>query len=84
MPDKIERLYAYVATDPDDGSEGVCSIQLGDMHFPMVGADMARMQSLWPHAEGIARAAGTQIRLMLFDNPSVIDTIDPTTRKAHQ
>lgn len=74
---KIERLFAYVATDPDDGSEGVCSVQIGKVHFPMVGADMERMQSLWPHAERIAKATGSEIRLMLFENAQVIDIISP-------
>lgn len=74
---KIERLFAYVATDPDDDSEGVCSVQIGQVHFPMVGADMERMNSLWPHAERIAQATGREIRLVLFDNAQVIDTINP-------
>ena len=81
MPERIERMFAYVATDPDDGSEGVCSVQIGTQHFPLIGADMDRMTSLWPHAEALAAATGSTIRLMLFDNATVIDTIDPT-RKA--
>ena len=74
---KIERLFAYVATDPDDGSEGIVSMQMGMTHMPLVGADMERMQSLWPHAEMIAKSTGAQIRLMLFDNAQVIETIRP-------
>jgi len=76
-PLKIERLFAYVATDPEDGDEGVCSVQIGQVHFPMVGADMERMESLRDRAEGIAHASGFEIRLMLFDNAQVIDTITP-------
>lgn len=74
---KIERIFAYVATDPEDGSEGVCSMQIGQVHFPMVGADMERMKFLWPKAEALAHASGMEIRLMLFDNAQVIDTIKP-------
>jgi hypothetical protein len=61
----ISALYAWVATEPD-GGEGVCSAQIGDVHFPLVGADMDRMKSLRPHAELIHRATGYPVRLVRF------------------
>jgi hypothetical protein len=61
----IDALYAWVATEPD-GGEGVCSTQIGDMHFPLVGADMDRIKSFRQHAEMIHRATGYPVRLVRF------------------
>jgi hypothetical protein len=58
-------LYAWVATEPD-GGEGVCSAQIGDIHFPLVGADMDRMKSVRDFAEIAHRATGYPVRLVRF------------------
>lgn len=67
----IERLYAWIATEPD-GGEGVCSFQLGDMHMPLIGADMARIESLRGHAAVIAKASGYPVRLVEFSTRRVL------------
>lgn len=82
MADKIERMYAFVVTD-DDGSEGIISMQFGATHMPLVGADMDRMTSLWPHAQRIGKMARKEVRLMLFDNGQVIDRIPAPLPKRH-
>jgi len=64
MP-RIDALYAWVAVEPD-GGEGVCSAQLGDVHMPLVGADMDRMKSLREHAEYIHRITGCPVKLVRF------------------
>ena len=61
----IDALYAWVATEPD-GGEGVCSAQIGDIHFPLVGADIDRIKSLRSHAELIHRATGYPVHLVRF------------------
>jgi hypothetical protein len=61
----IDALFAWVATEPD-GGEGVCSAQIGDIHMPLVGADMDRVQSLRPYAELARRASGYPVRLVRF------------------
>jgi hypothetical protein len=61
----IDALYAWVATEPD-GGEGVCSAQIADVHFPLVGADIDRMKSLRPYAEAIRKATGYPVRLVRF------------------
>jgi hypothetical protein len=38
---RIETIYAWIATEPD-GGEGVCSMQAGEIHLPMIGADGER------------------------------------------
>jgi hypothetical protein len=61
----IDALFAWVATEPD-GGEGVCSAQIGDIHMPLVGADMDRIKSLRPYAELARRASGYPVRLVRF------------------
>ena len=51
--ERIEALYAWVATEPD-GGEGVCSMQIGEVHMPIVGADMERVESLRQDLEDLA------------------------------
>ncbi len=68
---KIERLYAWIATEAD-GGEGVCSVKLGDTHMPLIGADMARIESLRGHAAFVARASGCPVRLVEFSVRRVI------------
>lgn len=64
---KIEKLYAWVATEPD-GGEGVCAVHipaLGGM-VPLVGADRERIESYRPHAEQTRKASGYPVRMVEF------------------
>jgi hypothetical protein len=61
----IDALYAWVATEPD-GGEGVCSAQIGEIHMPLVGADIDRIKSLRDYAELVRRATGYPVRLLRF------------------
>jgi hypothetical protein len=65
MPKTIDALYAWVATEPD-GGEGVCSMQLGAVHMPLIGADMDRVKSLREPAEFVRRVTGYPVRLVRF------------------
>lgn len=70
----IDALYAWVATEPD-GGEGVCSAQIGDTHYPLVGADMARIKSYRQHAELIHRMTGHPVRLVRFAHREDIEVL---------
>jgi hypothetical protein len=64
---KIEKLYAWVATEPD-GGEGVCGMSitlLGGM-VPLVGADRARIESCRRHAEEARKETGYPLRMVEF------------------
>ena len=63
----IERLYAWIATEPD-GGEGVCGAYLSGMpgFTPLIGADRARIESLRPHARLVAAKTGCPVRLVEF------------------
>lgn len=83
---RVTEMFAYIAVD-DDGDEGICAFYspaMGGM-LPMVGADMARMQSLRPMAEILARVqpAGHAIYLIRFAGPpQVIEVFPPGPQTA--
>ena len=73
MP-RIDAIWAFLSVDPDDGNEGVCSAQLlgpGSM-VPLIAADEARLRSITPIAEDIARVTGQIVRLVKFTNREVV------------
>lgn len=73
MP-KIEEMYAYIAEEgPED--EGVVAMKMGDTWMPMVGADMARMESLKPIALVIGLETGQEVKLVKFTNRIELEVI---------
>ncbi|MBA7666661.1 hypothetical protein ES703_74742 [subsurface metagenome] len=65
MP-RIERIFAFIAEEnPQD--EGVVAMKIGPNWMPLVGADMARIESLRPIAQDIAKATGKTIKLIVFE-----------------
>lgn len=67
---KIETLYAWICTEPN-GDEGLPAILLGDVWFPAVGADKARMESFRPQII----ATGLSARLVEFTSMITLETI---------
>lgn len=76
MPDKITEMYAYVVLDDGlgKGNEGIPAMRVGDMTFPMVGADMARMECLRPYAEKLVKE-GQKIELRKFRLGEVLEVL---------
>lgn len=76
---KIERLYAWVAVEPD-GGEGLMGGELmgpGNGFIPMIGADTARIESLRPLAVALAKEAGVPLRLVEYSVRRDIESHDP-------
>lgn len=72
---KIDRMFACISTDPD-GHEGVCGASLPNLGFTaLVGADMARVDSLRPIARAIATASGQRIDLVEFSQRRQLEII---------
>lgn len=66
-PKKIESMYAFIAVDPEDGTEGIPAFMTPDgMAMPMVGADLERVESLRPIAEDLAARGDLTITLAHF------------------
>jgi len=68
---RIDRLYAWIAVEPD-GGEGVCAWQFGDDRLPLIGADKERIESLRPFAEAIREQTGYPIMLVEFSTRSLL------------
>lgn len=70
MP-RIEEMYAFIVEDAGPDDEGVVAIQseeggYGRVWLPLVGADMARVESLIPLAKGIGDQLGKKVKLIKF------------------
>ena len=80
MP-RIEEMYAFIVEDTGPDDEGVIAIQSPPgndgtiLWLPLVGADMARVNSLRPTAVGIARQLGKPLKLVHFSNRQDLEII---------
>ncbi len=80
MP-RITEMYAFVVEDTSPNDEGVLAIQSmegkGDQRIwlPLVGADMARVNSLRSIAQGIGRKIGKKVTLVHFSNREDLEVI---------
>ena len=60
---------------PDD--EGVVGMNTEFGWMPLVGADLARVESLKPIVRGLARGLGKPIKLLYFENRKDVEVITP-------
>ena len=72
---KIEVMYAFIATE--ECGEGICAAQTSIGWMPLVGADMARVDSLRKLAQQIATKTGRTIRLCKFSVREELESITP-------
>ena len=82
MP-KITEMFAFVMADAGEDDEGITAFTtsaLGSM--PMVGADMARAESLMETAQQIADHFGKPISLRKFTRMEEIRVIEPRARRS--
>ena len=67
MAKRIERLYAWVMTEPD-GGEGIPGMQHGPgVWGPMIGADRERVESYRELAREMQHRLGLPVRLVCFE-----------------
>ena len=62
----ITEMSVFVAVDDGDGDEGVIGMTTDMGWMPLVGADMARIESLKPIAKQIAKALRKKVVLKKF------------------
>lgn len=74
MP-RIEEMYAFVAEDAGPDDEGVVGMNTGLGWVPLVGADMARVESLKPIAQQIAKQTGKKVKLLHFTTREELEII---------
>ena len=71
-PHKIERLYAWIATDAT-GEDGIPAAVIDGVTMPLIGSDKARIESLRPFAEQVVAADGLAVRLVEFSIATVLE-----------
>jgi hypothetical protein len=76
---RIEQLYAFVALDPRDNTEGIpASLDAGEqMWRPMVAADMKRVNVLRHEAQEIATITGVTVTLCRFEVRTELEVFEP-------
>ena len=74
MP-QISELFAFIAEDSGPDDEGVTAFLSGGTWLPMIAADRARVDSLRPMAEAIAKSTGQKIHLVRFSTREVLEEI---------
>lgn len=73
---RIDVIYAYIASGPE--GEGICAFHGRDgMWLPMVGADIARIESLREHAREMVKKTGQPLKLVKFSVREELETIQP-------
>lgn len=72
---RVEAMWAMICTDLD-GSEGVPAFESDGMIFPLMGADLERMESFRPYAEKLA-AGGRLVKLVKFTHREEVETFAP-------
>lgn len=65
---RIEHVWAFIATDPGNGDEGIPAMMIGRTMCPLIGADESRLASLREMAQELVRMTGIKIRLVRFDS----------------
>lgn len=78
MP-KIEEIFAYIAVDNEPEDEGVVAAAIGPMGImmPLIGANVARVDSIREMARKIANDSGKTIRLCKFSVREIVEVIEP-------
>ena len=76
MPLKIDRLFAFIVVD-EKGDEGIPAKLLGTTFYPLVGADMDRIESLKIHAQEIANLTQRPMKIVVFEKSEEIGEIRP-------
>lgn len=79
---RIDQCFAFIVLD-DDGTEGVPAFYDPGtrMLLPMMGADVARVESLRPIAEFDPRLRGKRITIAKFSHRETIGVIDRTQER---
>lgn len=76
MP-KITEMFCFAVDDSGEKDEGVPAFESGRMMWPLMGADLTRVESLMPIAQKIADETGKPIRIYKFSRREQIGEISP-------
>ncbi len=77
---RINEMFAFILLD-EDNTEGIPAFNAGGLAMPLVGADMARIDSLRHIAESLARDTNKKITLAKFSHREDLEVIEPNHGK---
>jgi hypothetical protein len=78
---RINQLFAFVIVD-DDGTEGVPALLIDGTWMPLMGADMARVDSLKAIVAVSPQFKGKRVTIQRFGDRETIGTIDRSAEAA--
>ena len=71
---RIEHLWAFLSVD--EGGEGVCAAPMDGLGaVPLIAADEARLKSIRPMAQQIAKLFGKPVRLAKFGSREDVEIV---------
>ena len=73
---RIKSIWAFIATNPEDDSEGIPAALMSGTWMPLMAADEDRVASLRPIARDLV-SRGAKIRLVRFDTMVELDEVKP-------
>ena len=74
MP-QIAEMFAFIVEDSGPEDEGVIGMETARGWLPLVGADMARIDSLRPIAVSISAQLGKTVKLIHFTKREELEVI---------
>lgn len=72
---RIDEMFAFVAEEKE--GEGVIAVHSPMGWLPLVGANMARVESLRPYAKEVAMRSGQKVRLLRFSAREELGVLEP-------
>ncbi len=75
-PKKITAMFAFVVEEAD-GGEGVPAFTVGLYWYPLMGADLERIESLRAVAQGLSNTLGKPFKIVKFTGMEQIGEIKP-------
>lgn len=74
---RTKEVYAFMAVDPADDSEGIVGYKIGNSIVPLVASDDKRLDSYRPLAQQVATATNQEIRVAKFSIREDLEVIKP-------
>lgn len=73
---RIDSVFAFIVVD-DDFTEGVPAIEADGVAYPLMGADLAMVDVLKPHARALAKMYNKPVALVHFSRRTLQEIYQP-------
>lgn len=72
---RIDAVWAAVSVD-EDGLEGLCSVYIDGVWWPLIAADERRLPFVLEQAERLAKANGSLVEVVRLSTRTALKTFD--------